>query len=36
MYETLNDLIMYAESCDNLWLLNKLKALKQEIQTDNE
>ena len=36
MYETLYDLIMYAESCDNLWLLNKLQTLKKEIQTENE
>ena len=31
MYETLDDLIMYAESCDNLWLLEKLKKLEKQI-----
>ena len=32
MYETLEDLIMYAKSCDNLWLLSKLQTLEEEIE----
>ena len=29
--ETLQDLMIYAKSCDNLWLLSKLEQLEQEI-----
>jgi hypothetical protein len=32
--ETLQDLMIYAKSCDNLWLLSKLTTLEFEIKLE--